>query len=199
MLHIPSRAKLTTTLVVFLTDALSVLQALMNDNLPQLEQALYTIKTLRTVLQWIPSHCGVHGNEQADGLVKHGAGQQQQENPVCLTEMKILIKSQFKTPQQQDSYHQLTRSDQTTIFRLRTGHNRLNQHLNRVMKIIPSLMCSCGEAEQDTFHILQTCKNHQALREEIWPLPTTLQEKLYGLVDALQKTTRFVVETEIQV
>jgi hypothetical protein len=199
MLHIPSRAKLTTTLVVFLTDALSVLQALMNDNLPQLEQALYTIKTLRTVLQLIPSRCGVHGNEQADGLVKHGAGQQQQENPVCLTEMKIFIKSQFKTPQQQDSYHQLTRSDQTTIFRLRTGHNRLNQHLNRVMKIIPSLMCSCGEAEQDTFHILQTCKNHQALREEIWPLPTTLQEKLYGLVDALQKTTRFVVETEIQV
>jgi hypothetical protein len=31
--------------VVFLTDALSVLQVLMNDNLPQLEQALHTIKT----------------------------------------------------------------------------------------------------------------------------------------------------------
>ena len=30
------------TQVVFLTDALSVLQALMNDNLHQLEQALYT-------------------------------------------------------------------------------------------------------------------------------------------------------------
>ena len=95
----------------------------MNDNLPQLEQVLYTIKTLRTVLQWIPSHCGVHGNEQADGLAKHGAGQQQEENPVCLTEMKTIIKSLFKTPQQQDSYHQLTRSNQTTICRLRTGHN----------------------------------------------------------------------------
>ena len=129
------------------------------------------------MLQWIPSHSGVHGNEQADRLAKHGAGQQQ-ENPVCLTEMKTIIKSLFKTPQQQDSDHQLTRSDQTTIFRLRTGHNRLNQHLNRVMKIIPSQMCSCGEAEQGTSHILQTCKNHQVLREVIWPLPTTLQEKL---------------------
>jgi hypothetical protein len=118
------------------------------------------------VLQWIPSHCGVHDNEQADRLAKHGAGQQQQENPVCLTEMKTIIKSLFKTPQQQDSYHQLTRSNQTTICRLRTGHNRLNQHLNRVMKIIPSPMCSCGEVEQDTAHILQTCRNHQALREE---------------------------------
>jgi len=37
-------------------NALSVLQTLMNDNLPQLEQALYPIKTLRTVLQWIPFH-----------------------------------------------------------------------------------------------------------------------------------------------
>jgi hypothetical protein len=46
-------------------------------------------------------------------------------------------------------------------------------------------MCSCGEAVQDMAHILQTCKNHQALREEIWPLPTTLQEKLYGSMDAL--------------
>ena len=116
----------------------------------------------------------------------------------CLTEIKT-TKSLFKTPQQQDSYHQLTRSDQTAIFRLRTGHNRLNQHLNRVMKIISSLIYSCGEAEQDTVHILQTCKNHQALRKEIWPLPTTLQEKLYGPADALQKTTRFVAETEIQV
>jgi hypothetical protein len=164
----------------------------MNDNLPQLEQPLYTIKTLRTVLQWIPSHCGVHGNEHADGLAKHGAGQQHQENPVCLTEMKTIIISLFKTPQQQDSYHQLTRSDQTTIFRLRTGHNRLEQHLNRVMKIIPSPMCSCGEAEKDIAHILKTCKNHQALREEIWPLPTTLQEKLYGPVDVLQKTGLYI-------
>ena len=30
-------------------------------------------------------------------------------------------------------------------------------------------------------------------------MPTTLQEKLYGPVDALQKTTKFVEETETQV
>ena len=104
-----------------------------------------------------------HGNEQTDRLATHGAGQQQPENQVCLTEVKTIIKSLFKTPQQQYSYNQLTRSDHNNIFRLRTGHNRLNQHLNRVMKIILSSMCSRGEAEQDTAHILQTCKNHQAL------------------------------------
>jgi hypothetical protein len=51
--------------------------------------------------------CLSNGNEQADRLAKHGAGQQQEENPVCLTEMKTIIKYLFKTPQQQDSYHQL--------------------------------------------------------------------------------------------
>jgi hypothetical protein len=61
------------------------------------------------------------------------------------------------------------------------------------------ILTSVLKAEQDTAHILQTCKKHQALREEIWPLPTTLQEKLYGPVDTPQKTTRFVAETEIQV
>jgi hypothetical protein len=96
--------------------------------------------------------------------------------------MKTIIKSLFKTPQQQDSYHQLTRSDQTTIFRLRTGHNRINQHLNRVMKIIPSPMCSCGDhtipdvllwrsyhprcAVQCKIPPHLTNMNHQALREE---------------------------------
>ena len=128
--HTIKRKVDNNTQVVFLPDALSLLQAVMNDNLPQLEQALYTINTPSTVVQRIPSHSGVHGNEQAD---------------------------------------------------------KLNQHLNRVMKMIPSPMCSCGEAEQDTAHILQTCKNHQALREEKWPLPTTLQEKLYGPVDAYRR------------
>ena len=48
-------------------------------------------------------------------------------------------------------------------------------------------------------YILQTYKNRRAKRDEIWPLPTTLQEKLYAPVDTLQKITRFVAETEIQV
>ena len=97
-----------------------MLQALKNEKLHQLQQGLYNIKSLTTVIQWIHSHCGVWGNKQADKLAKYGAEQQQEENPVCFTEMKTIIKSFFNNPQQQDSYHQLTRNEQTTIFRLRT-------------------------------------------------------------------------------
>ncbi|VDI06011.1 Hypothetical predicted protein, partial [Mytilus galloprovincialis] len=148
-------------------------------------------------IQWIPSNCGVWGNEKAGKLAKYGAEQQQEVNPVYFKQMKTIIKSLFNTPKQQDSYHQLTRSEQTTIFSLRTGLNRLKKHLHKVMKVVPSPMCACGEAEQDTAHLLQSCKIHQALRDKIWHLETPLTEKLYGPVDALQKTTRFVEETDI--
>ena len=56
------------TQVVFPTGAFSVLQSLTNDKLPELTQTFSTIKSNKTVLQLIHSHCGVSGNEQADRL-----------------------------------------------------------------------------------------------------------------------------------
>ena len=54
--------------VVFLSDALSILQAYQNHKLPNLAKA-----TKRAVLQWIPVHCVTPGNEQADILAKEVA------------------------------------------------------------------------------------------------------------------------------
>ena len=33
------------------------------------------------------------------------------------------------------------------------GHNRFNKHLNKKMRAVPSPMCPCGDAEQDTAHV----------------------------------------------
>ena len=130
-------------------------------------------------------------------MAKLGAKDDQEDNSVTSTKMKS-IKSLFRTPQQNDSYHQLSRAEQVVIFRLRTGHNRLNQHLHRKLRVVPSPMCPCGEAEQDTAHILQDCWGLQLLREETWPRPTTLEEKFYGLVGELQKTTIFILRTGLK-
>jgi ribonuclease HI len=185
--------------VVFLTDALSVLQAVASNKLPELEKALQQGKNLKTVLQWIPSHCGVEGNEQADKMAKQGAEKEQENRPVTLQEMKTIIKSLYKTSQPEDSYHHLSRQEQVTIFRLRTGHNRLNQHLARKLHVVPSPMCTCGEAEQDAAHILQDCRTLRTLREQTWPRPTPLREKLYGPLESLQKTTTFLSKADLQV
>ena len=92
-------------------------------------------------------------------------------------EMKMLIKACNQTPKQTEDYHLLTQREQVVIFRLRTGHNRLNRHMHREFGLhFPP----CGEAEQSAQHVLQDCLNHQWLREDFWPQATTMQ--LYGTI-----------------
>ena len=138
------------------------------------------MKCFRKTLQWVPSHCGISGNEKADNLAKQGSRDNQTNNPVSIQETTTIIKSIFRNRgNTRDNYHNLSRKEQVIIFRLRTGHNRLNKHMHKMMKRAPSPQCPCGEAEQDTQHILQDCRLLRKEREETWPTATSLPDKLY--------------------
>ena len=59
---------------VFLTDSKSVLDALSCHGEYTLRVKLSKLlESRRVVLQWIPAHCGISGNEQADELAKRAA------------------------------------------------------------------------------------------------------------------------------
>ena len=106
-------------------------QSFENDKLPQLTRALQKVRqTRRVVLQWIPAHCGVPGNERADDLAKEGATEDQQENSVRLREQKTIIKALMRPRSNRDDYHTMTREQQVVLIRLRTGHNTLSPHTN---------------------------------------------------------------------
>ena len=188
------------TQVVFLTDALSVLEALSNNKEQELMILLKSLsRTHRVSLQWIPAHCGIKGNEEADQLAKNGAADTQPEVNLTYHEKKTLIKTTFKGVTQRDDYHLLNREDQVILFRLRTGHNRLNHHMNKRFKLVPSAACICLEGDQTAEHVLQRCPRLQKVREEVWPSPECLETKLYGGKEDLESTALFIRQAKLKI
>ena len=179
--------------MVILSDAKSVLQTLENPKsleLDSLRESLVRLnkKTEMMILQWIPGHCDLPGNDKADDLAKEGAAMEQQIEAITYGEAKTMIKSQAlkiwndKHPQynSKDPIYKLDRNGQTCIFRLRTGHNRLKQHMFKTFKVGQSGLCSCGESPETTEHVLQNCRLLDSLRNEVWDTETALNTKLYG-------------------
>lgn len=181
-------------------DARSVLEALQSNNVPELAQAVNKLGSFRNVaLQWIPSHCGVPGNEEADKLARLGAQLEQPDNRVTYKEKATIIKALTKTRQEADAYHMLNRPEQVVMVRLCSGHNRLNAHMCRKYKLVPSPLCPCGEEDQTAELILQRCKRYDQEREATWPQGATIQQKLYGDVDDLRRTTTFIADAGVVV
>ena len=197
--------------IVFLTDCRSLLQSIQTY---RGEQILLTIKrelqalTKRTnlILQWIPSHCGVPGNEEADRLSKKGSKLQQLCQPASYLEVKTIIKNCFNTSwkkrmnveKEKDYLETLDRTQQVIIFRVRTGHCRLLSHLYR-LRLAHTDGCPCGTDSQTPEHILQSCPSHNTLRQETWPYPVDLNEKLWGPTASLRRTADFLVRTGLDV
>ena len=167
-----------------------------------------TILSSRTnlALQWLPSHCGVHGNEEADRLSKEGSMQDQADHPVSYREAKTLIKgcfhSSWKTrlnvSTETDAITCLNRKQQVIIFRLRTGHCRLLSHLYK-LKISHTDECPCGTGTQTPEHILQMCPTYDHLRSQFWPERVDLREKLWGPAGCLRQTADFITATTLDV
>ena len=110
--------------VVFSTDSKSVLKALSWHGEYTLRVKLSKLIENRiVVLQWIPAHFRISGNEKADKLAKRGASMQQESLPITVKQKKIIIKHMFRVKKMHDAYHTLDRVVQVILIRLRTGHN----------------------------------------------------------------------------
>ena len=196
-----SDSRIVTCPVVILTDARSVLEALQCNKLSDLKDGLSKIGLQHGVtLQWIPSHCGIPGNEKADRLAKEGTEMEQPDIPITYNQKKSMIKT-YRKPQTppHDDYHMLNRKEQVTIFRLRTGHSRLRSHMYTKFKVGTTNLCTCSQVPQTVEHILQNCTNYETLRNNYWLSETTKEYKLYGSIHELQKTVKFIQETGLQI
>ena len=193
---------------VLLTDALSVLQALQSNRDTELKDLSAALASLcrghAVTLQWIPSHCNVPGNEAADSLAKKGTTKEQVDRSTSYPEVKTMLKAKqhskwgHKHPRYNkvDPYYMLTKREQVIVFRLRTGHNRLNYHLYSKLRIGHTEQCPCGTGSQTTEHLLQFCPTYEPLRQGIWLDHTPVARKLSGSLRDLRCTATFIEETE---
>ncbi|KAK7097114.1 hypothetical protein V1264_004138 [Littorina saxatilis] len=198
--------------IVLLTDSLSALQSLLSGptDLPtrQLDNCLSTLSQHnKVVLQWIPAHVGIAGNEEADRLAKGGARLPQPHNSTSYKEAKTLLQRKKKENwkkrngdynPQEDPINKLDRRSQTTIFRLRTGHCGLKKHLKR-LGLADDAHCECGSEEQTPEHILQNCPHLETIRQKFWQEETSVGAKLWGPADELRKTADFLAATGLRI
>ena len=207
-----------TSIVVF-TDSLSALQAMEEGDLnEELIKVLHTAEKLsstyqvKLVLQWIPGHTGIYGNEKADILAKKGSQTLQPSKPITLQTAKQRLKQTYrrewmnnwasgstarkvfehmKKTQPQDNLKLLKRKDQPTIFRLRTQHVPLNLHLNRFNPEKPPHCVLCDHAYESVEHVSFHCPATTYEISLYLPTNPNIQNTLYCSRDQLENTASF--------
>ena len=97
------------------------------------------------------------------------------------------MKQQNPNSNQSDSLHKLDRPEQVILFRLKTGHKKLNAHMYNKFKVGESEMCPYPDIVTAEY-LLQHCQLHDALRWDMWPELTKLRDKLYGNLEELRRT-----------
>jgi len=206
--------------VIIFTDAKSVLQAI--DSQQYKSQAIQILsstldKFIKThdyevILQWIPSHCEIKGNERADTLAKKGASQEQPERPVSHITCKQIIKANSKTewvnswsmcstgrvmyphmtaPTKTDPIDDLDRREQCIIFRLRSQHIPLNMHLNMINPMQEPVCPLCPCAYETVEHFLFECPQLSNIRDVLLPPCPNIDNTLYSNSDQLKRTAQY--------
>ena len=209
--HLLASVKKMGSIAIF-TGSLSALQSLNSADPEQMIQGLHSSLAKLTAqflvfLQWVPAHVGLTGNETADRFAKIGSKAPQTQNPVTYSEAKTFLhfwhNGDWK--KENDGYQahldpiwRLEWAQETTIFRLCTGHRGLSVRLKRIGNSDTSL-CECGQADQTRDHVLQSCPKYTKRRQLTWLHGADLATKLWGLAEDLCRMAGFVASTRLKI
>ncbi|GFV80799.1 uncharacterized protein LOC103524116 [Trichonephila clavipes] len=128
------------------------------------------------VLQWIPSHYGTHGNEQADKLAKDASTLHPPCLPTPLRNAKRLLRDKLRQKristltdlavgkswsclvdgQRRVQFSALPRVDGVACFRIITGHDYLQAHLFKI-SLDDSPLCNLCKSVPMTGEHLSVC------------------------------------------
>ncbi|KAF0295657.1 Fructose-2,6-bisphosphatase TIGAR [Amphibalanus amphitrite] len=209
-----TRSRIKTCLLC--TDSLSGLQLLQRG--PEAQQlvlaervwaAMDSLGEQNTaiILQWVPGHADIAGNEAADRLANRAAAEcAQSETPIDLASARTAIRQRAREmqatrahrhphPQPTPGLQDLPRWGQVTVSQLRTGYCPLARATLHRLELTPDPLCrECG-AEDTVRHLLTECPAFATTRRRLWggPLPS-LDEVLSGpagkIVDYIRRVGR---------
>ena len=174
----------TATLV---TDSRSLVEALQGDaNQPEtrkLQSALWRLHDRGRNLKicWVPGHCGLPGNEEADKMAAEGTTMTQEGVAICGSAREAAIKRRLKTEKplqhpalrevyvtgvkEEEEGEQLTRKQRVNLARFRTGHHTKLRRWQHMVGLANTAECRlCGAGEESAKHIWTECPELEDLR-----------------------------------
>ena len=133
---------------------------------------------------WVPSHCGIAGNEAADRAAADGADLDQPDTTIPLPTIAALLTKEMEAETTRrylaatdpnsaqpvallhraasdggraPTWEGLTRKEATTLTQLRLNRAPFLEHTRHRWGLSDSPICRCGEADETTAHYLLHC------------------------------------------
>jgi ribonuclease HI len=183
-----------------LTDSLSSIEALKSRNISArthpishvIKETLWHLQNSGYLIRfmWIPAHCNIFGNEEADRLAKEysKSSMYARVKPIVsdfFPTFKATMLQKWQQRWRNDdmgrytfsiypqvsllpwfSKLQFTRPIITQISRLISNHTRVKSHLNRI-NIVSEALCACEKDYETIDHLLWHCPLHQSNRDNL--------------------------------